>query len=89
MYWKISLRKKWVILVENKSDLVRTRVVSIVGKKQRAYFRNHLYIMQGPLYKWTDHSQNFEFWNYKVGGAPISPRGWMGVGFLDHTFLKS
>ena len=43
-------------------------------------------LIQGPLYKWTEHFQNFIFWNYKVGGAPIPPRGWMGVSFLTILF---
>ena len=43
-------------------------------------------LSQGPLYKWTEHSQNFEFLNYKVGGAPITSRDWMGVGFLTTYF---
>ena len=27
------------------------------------------------------------FWKYIVGGAPITPWGWMGVDFLDHKLL--
>ena len=44
-------------------------------------------IVQGPLYKWTEHSQTFIFWNYKVGVPPIPPQGWMEVVFWDHTLL--
>ena len=41
------------------------------------------HVNQGPLYKWTEHSLEFNFGNYKEGGAPITPRGWMGVDGMD------
>ena len=31
--------------------------------------------------------KNCIFWKYIVGGAPITPWGWMGVDFLDHKLL--
>ena len=34
-----------------------------------------------------DTPQNCIFWKYIVGGAPITPWGWMGVDFLDHELL--
>ena len=48
-------------------------------------------LTQGPLYKWTEHSLNFHFWNYKVGGTPITPWGWMGVDGmkLDHNTTQN
>ena len=40
--------------------------------------------MQGPLKKWTEHSQELHLLKIHSRGAPITPRGWMGVDFLDH-----
>ena len=45
---------------------------------------------QGALYKWTEHSPNFYFRNYKVGVLPITPQGWIGVDGmnLDHNITQ-
>ena len=44
---------------------------------------------QGPLKKWTEHSQELHLLKIHRGGggAPITPWGWMGVDFLDHELL--
>ena len=42
---------------------------------------------QGPLKKWTEHSQELHLFKIHSRGAPITPRGWMGVDFLDHELL--
>ena len=44
---------------------------------------------QGLLNKWTEHFQNFEFWNYKVGGIPSHHGvGWGRGGFFGpHLFI--
>ena len=44
-------------------------------------------ISQGPLKKWTEHSQELHLLKIHCRGAPITPRGWMGVDFLDHELL--
>ena len=51
--------------------------------------RKYVFI-QGPLYKWTEHSQNFIFWNYKVGGGfQFYPgAGWEWV-FWPYSFISS
>ena len=56
---------------------------------------NEIYILghtltgpiQGPLCKSTKHSQNFFFWNYKVGGLQFHPgAGWRWV-FRIYSFM--
>ena len=42
---------------------------------------------QGPLKKWTEHSQELNLLKIHSRGAPITSRGWMGVDFLDHELL--
>ena len=42
---------------------------------------------QGLLKKWTEHSQELYLLKIHSRGAPITPRGWMGVDFLDHELL--
>ena len=42
---------------------------------------------QGPLKKWTEHSQELHLMKIHSRGAPITPQGWMGVDFLDHELL--
>ena len=42
---------------------------------------------QGPLKKWTEHSHELHFLKIHSRGAPITPRGWMGVDFLGHELL--
>ena len=44
-------------------------------------------IHQGPLKKWTEHSQELHLLKIHSRGAPITPRSWMGVDFLDHELL--
>ena len=45
------------------------------------------YTVQGPLYKWTEHSRNFIFWNYKVGELQYQPgAGWSWF-FGPHSFI--
>ena len=39
---------------------------------------------QGPLKKWTEHSQKLHLLKIHSRGAPITPWGWMGVDSLDH-----
>ena len=42
----------------------------ISKKKRRLKMQKKLSaISQGPLYKWTEHSLKFHFWNYKVWGG--------------------
>ena len=45
------------------------------------------YLIQGPLKKWTEHSQELYLLKIHSMGAPITPQGWMGVDFLDHELL--
>ena len=44
-------------------------------------------VSHGPLKKWTEHSQELHLLKLHSRGAPITPRGWMGVDFLDHELL--
>ena len=48
------------------------------------------WFIQGPVYKWTEHSLFLYFGNYKVGGAPITPCCWIGVDGmnLDHNITQ-
>ena len=46
-----------------------------------------LTIRQGPLKKWTEHSQELHLLKIHSRGVPITPWGWMGVDFLDHELL--
>ena len=48
------------------------------------YIRNTNKVKQVPLKKWTEQSQKLRLLKIHSGGAPITPRGWMGVDFLDH-----
>ena len=41
---------------------------------------------QGPLYKWAEQSQNFIFWNYKVGGLQFHPGAGWGCAFWPYSF---
>jgi len=43
--------------------------------------------IQGPLKKWTEHSQELHLLKIHSRGAPITPRGWKGIDFLDHELL--
>ena len=43
--------------------------------------------IEGPLKKWTEHSLELHLLKIHSRGAPITPRGWMGVDFLDHELL--
>ena len=45
-------------------------------------------VSQGPLKKWTEHSQELHLLKIYSRGAPITLQGWMGVDFLDF-FLSS
>ena len=42
---------------------------------------------QEPLKKWTEHSQELHLLKIHSSGASITPRGWMGVDYLDHELL--
>ena len=42
---------------------------------------------QGPLKKWTEHSQELHLLKIHNRGAPITHRVGMGVDFLDHELL--
>ena len=44
-------------------------------------------LIQGPLKKWTEHFLALHLLKIHSRGAPITPRGWMGVDFLDHQLL--
>ena len=44
-------------------------------------------IIQGPLKKWTEHSQELHLLKIHSRGAPITLRGRMGVDFWDHELL--
>ena len=52
------------------------------------FARSDWVLNQGPLKKWTKHSQELHLLKiHSRGGAPNTPRGWMGVDFLDHELL--
>ena len=53
------------------------------------YIRNTNKVKQVPLKKWTEQSQKLRLLKIHSGGAPITPRGWMGVDFWDHELLLS
>ena len=44
-------------------------------------------VNQGLLKKWMEHSQDLHLLKIHSRGAPITPRGWMWVDFLDHKLL--
>ena len=48
-------------------------------------------VSQGPLYKWTEHSTISFLKLQGRGGAPITPRGWIGVDGmdLDHNITQN
>ena len=60
---------------------------SITQRKLAVFLRELSYLIQGPLKKWTEHSQELYLLKIHSRGAPITPQGWMGVDFLDHELL--
>ena len=82
--WRIFLKMFWRKFLRNLLTLCFYKVA-----KRKKGLVVLVHIGQGPLYKWTEHSLKFHYWNYKVGGTPITPRGWMGVDGmdLDHNIL--
>ena len=60
--------------------------ISIKQNVQSNIFETYQFI-QGPLNKWTEHSQDFHLLKIHSRGAPITPWGWMGFDFLDHKLL--
>ena len=60
-------------------QILRKKMVDSEGKICEA--------IQGPLKKWTEHSQELHLLKIHSRGAPITPGGLMGVDFLDHELL--
>ena len=43
---------------------------------------------QGPLKKWTEHSQELHLLKIYSRGAPNTPRDWMGLIFWTMSFYN-
>ena len=76
-----EIQANWFFPFKKKFDLQIN--LDFVCTFTKCLFDVVCFIGQGPLYKWTEHSLKLYFWNYKVGGAPTTPRGWMGVDGMD------
>jgi hypothetical protein len=79
-----EIQANWFFPFKKKFDLQIN--LDFVCTFTKCLFDVVCFIGQGPLYKWTEHSHNFIFWNYKLGGGGShSTSG----DFLDHTLLWS
>ena len=78
-----EIQANWFFPFKKKFDLQIN--LDFVCTFTKCLFDVVCFIGQGPLYKWTEHSHNFIFWNYKLGGGGLPFH--FGGFFGPHSFM--
>ena len=87
--------KKYAKLLVEESSKTETNTAKVeLEKSEKSEKCEDAGSSNGEIYLGKDLWRNGQntpknciFWKYIVGGAPITPKGWMGVDLLDHVLL--